>query len=73
MTTRPHVQTERRAPTGHNEWNALLSQSIRRAEALQDPRLAGLRKAMVEGKAEPTLRRMGIISKVDIEREFPDR
>jgi hypothetical protein len=72
MTTRTHVQTERRVPTNVNEWNTLLTLSIRKAEALQDSRLPGLRKAMVEGKAEPFLRRMGIISQVDIEREFPD-
>jgi hypothetical protein len=72
MTTRTHVQNERKVPASVNEWNTLLTLSIRRAETLRDPRLPGLRKAMQEGKAESFLRRMGIISKVDIEREFPE-
>jgi hypothetical protein len=43
---------------------------IDRAERTRDRRLAGLRKAMLEGKAEDHLRLLGIISEVDIRREF---
>lgn len=72
MTTRTHTQqTKKPIPASPQEWNRLLSQTIRRAEALQSPRLAGLRKAMLDGKAEKHLREMGILSEVDVDREFP--
>lgn len=72
MTTRTHAPPpKRKIPAGPHGWNQLLSQAIRRAESLQDPRLAGLRKAMLEGRSEQALRLLGILSETDIEREFP--
>jgi hypothetical protein len=44
---------------------------IAQAETTEDRRLPGLRKALVDGKAETHLRRLGIISAVDMGREFP--
>lgn len=59
------------APKNIHEWNTLLSVTIQRAEALGDRRVEGLRKAMVEGRAEKMLRQMSILSDADLVREFP--
>jgi len=58
------------APQTPEEWYTLMRKVIDRAERTRDRRLAGLRKAMLEGKAEDHLRLLGIISEVDIRREF---
>lgn len=71
MTTRTNTQIQRKLPVGPHGWSQLMTATIRRAEAIQDPRLAGLRRAMVEGKAEGMLRKLGIISEADLDREFP--
>lgn len=72
MKTRTHVQPLKKAPLGPVEWNHLLAKAIKRAEAKGDPRLAGLRRASMDGKAESVLRKFGIISETDLLREFPD-
>lgn len=72
MTTRTNTQVQRKLPAGPHEWAKLMTQTIQRAERLRDPRLPGLRRAMTEGKAEAALRRLGILSSVDLDREFPD-
>lgn len=72
MATRKHVPTPtRNIPAGPTQWNTLLSKVIQRAVQLRDPRLPGLRKAMGDGKAEKALRQLGILSDVDLDREFP--
>lgn len=60
-----------RAPQTVQEWNRLMMDVIAQAETTEDRRLPGLRKALVDGKAETHLRRLGIISAVDMGREFP--
>lgn len=73
MTTRIDLQTQKRlGPQGPQDWSQLMSTVIQRAQALQDPRLQGLQEAMTLGKAEQALRRMGILTEVDLLREFPD-
>jgi hypothetical protein len=44
---------------------------ITRAEELNHPSLPGLREALAKGNAEAHLRRRGIITLRDIERELP--
>jgi hypothetical protein len=61
------------APASVQEWNQLLSKTIQRALSTEDRRLEGLRKAMMEGKAEKILRQMSVLSEVDLDREFPVR
>jgi len=73
MTTRQNTpKVTKLAPTNSNGWNTLLSRAIRRAEAGGDVRLASLKKAMTDGKAESVLRKYGIISDADLTREFPE-
>lgn len=73
MATRKNVPDTKKptAPTTASGWNTLLSQAIKRAEVRGDNRLAGLKRAMVEGQAEKTLRRLGILTETDLQREFP--
>ncbi len=52
-------------------WTDLLRQTTTRADQVGDRRAAGLRRAMVEGKAEAVLRRMSILSETDLDREMP--
>jgi hypothetical protein len=51
-------------------WDKLLSQAIALAEKKGDPRLEDLRRSIREGKSEGTLRKYGIISEADLQREF---
>lgn len=59
-------------PVGMHAWAQLLQDAIKRAEKANDPRVAGLRKALGTGQEERVLRRMGVISTKDLEREFPE-
>lgn len=60
-------------PKNSIEWHRLMTQAIARAEAGGSKRVQILRQALASGQIEQTLRRMGIISVVDIEREFPKK
>ena len=60
-----------RAPNSIEGWNVLLREAITRAERQKDRRLEGFKRAMIEGKAEPILRRLGIICPADLDRELP--
>jgi hypothetical protein len=76
MSSRPLGPTQKpqrkiQAPDRKVDWHRLMQQVIRRAEQLGDRQLEGLRRALADGKAEQTLRRMGVIHSVDIDREFP--
>lgn len=62
-----------KAPTRALEWKRLMEKTLARADKLKDRRAAGLRQAVVDGRAEPLLRRMGIISEADLLREFPEK
>jgi hypothetical protein len=53
------------------EWEKLMRLVIVTAETRGDRRIHGLRKALVDGKAERTLRMMGIIHLGDLPRVFP--
>ena len=59
------------APERKEDWNQLLRSAIERATATGDRRLEGLRKALVDGRAEAFLRLQGIIHERDLAREFP--
>ena len=74
MTTRKNEPAPKKPahPTTATGWTSLLSQAIKRAEAKGDIRLAGLKRAMVEGTAEKTLRKLSILTDVDLQREFSD-
>ncbi len=61
-----------KGPTGILGWNHLLSQAIRRAEKVGASRTAQLERALKDSQAEPTLRKLGILSETDIQREFPE-
>lgn len=72
MSTRKHIAPPpSKTPQGLSGWNNLLTKTIQRATQNRDPRVAGLRRAMTEGRSEKALRQMGILSEVDIDREFP--
>lgn len=60
-------------PQTHGEWHDLMVQAIAQAERTGDRRADGLRRALVEGKSEAHLRRLGIISPTCIRREFPEK
>jgi hypothetical protein len=52
-------------------WDQLIQRAIQRAEQLKDPRLGMLRQGARQGRAQQTLKRLGIIGEVDLAREFP--
>jgi len=70
-TARTHEPIKQITPVGPLAWDALMSRAIKRAETTGDPRLEALRRAIRQGKSEITLRKFGIISDRDLEREFP--
>jgi hypothetical protein len=60
-----------KSPRDLHGWIQLAQTAIARAEKTQDRRLTRLRDALSSGKAEGTLRQMGIICEADVIREFP--
>ena len=62
-----------KAPVSQDEWTRLMRQAISLAETQGDRRIHGLRKALVDGKAERMLRMMGIINVGDLRRVFPEK
>ncbi len=58
-------------PRTANEWAHFLKKAIDRAEATGHPSLAGLRLAMIEGRAEKVLRRLSLVTEADLDREMP--
>lgn len=58
-------------PKTRAEWEKLMRTVIATAEDRKDRRIHGLRKALVDGKAERTLRMMGIIHLGNLPRVFP--
>jgi hypothetical protein len=59
------------APQSMQQWAQLMRAVIARAEELKHPSLPGLKEALAKGTAEAHLRRRGIITLRDIDREFP--
>lgn len=70
---KPPPKSTIQAPKSRDEWTLLMRQVIAKAETQNDRRLPGLRKALVDGKAETHLRMLGIIHEGDIHREFPNK
>ena len=60
-----------RGPVDPYGWNQLMQVVIARAEKIGAPDLPGLRVALNQGKSEMLLRKYGILSQTDIDREFP--
>ncbi len=58
-------------PDRKADWSQLLIKTIQRAEASNDRRLPGLRRALSDGRAESHLRLLGVIHEGDLIREFP--
>jgi hypothetical protein len=58
-------------PKTAREWEQLMRLTIEAAQAKNDRRIHGLRKALADGKSERILRMMGIIHPGDLRREFP--
>ena len=69
--TRLSQPVKPKSPTDLYGWTRLAQMAIERAVKKKDRRLEGLRAALTNGKAEKTLRQMGIISEADVLREFP--
>ncbi len=59
-----------RLPANPYEWKQLMHKALDKAVQNNDPRAAGLRKALESGQAERHLRLMGIVCQADIDREF---
>ncbi len=73
---RPHARKKYSPivmPKNPAEWEKLMRVVISLAESRGDRRTPGLRKALVDGKAERTLRLMGIIHQGDLPRVFPTK
>lgn len=70
---KPRPKTNVRIAASHEDWKTLLQQAIERAERSNDRRVAGLKQALVSGNIEMHLRKLGIVSPEDINREFPDK
>ena len=60
----------RRGATTPREWRALCEKALMRARKANDPRSAGLEKALETNQEQRTLRALGIICEQDVEREF---
>lgn len=58
-------------PASQSDWTKLLRLVIERTEILQHRHLPGLRSALILGSAEKHLRMLGILSPMDIDREYP--
>lgn len=69
----PKSQRKIKAPERAVDWYRLMQLVIRRAEQVGNRQLSGLRRALADGESELTLRRLGIIHEVDIDREFPNK
>jgi hypothetical protein len=55
------------------EWDKLMRIVIAKAESQGHRSIHGLRKALVDGQSERTLRMMGIIHQGDLPRVFPEK
>jgi ABC-type microcin C transport system permease subunit YejE len=72
MTIRHKDQQTAKTPRDLYGWVKLAQLAIARAEKIKDRRLEGLRASLTNGKAERTLRQLGIICEADVDREFPN-
>lgn len=55
------------------DWERLASLAIAQAELVKDSRASAIKNALASGNAAQTLKRLGIIGEIDIQREFPIR
>jgi hypothetical protein len=65
LTTRRNAVTPR-------EWRELCERALERAKKKGDRRSGGLEKALATRREEPTLRALGIICDLDLDRVFSD-
>ena len=70
---KPKTTPRRPLPQRREDWNKLLKAALQRAEANQDRRSEGIKRAMIDNKAEAHLRRLGIVCDADLTREFPKK
>lgn len=61
---------KRKEPRTPGEWMGLMNLCIKRAEETKDRRLPGLMRAIGDNRVALTLKKMGIICRADIDREF---
>ena len=67
------VQPAKTGAKNPQEWERLLRKVLDRAKLLRDDRLLrALEAARQEGRVAQYLRKMSILSEVDLERELPD-
>lgn len=59
------------APQSKDDWDRLMAKAIERATATSSRLQGGLQQALAAGKSEQVLRRLGILSMADLEREIP--
>jgi hypothetical protein len=71
MKTRMMLSKPTMVPKSPAEWDLLASRANKAADLIGDKRAYSIMKAIQEGKAEKVLRSYGIISEVDVNREFP--
>jgi len=63
-------QNVRRTAATPREWRTLCEKALTRAKAVSDRRVKGLEMALVNHREQATLRSLGILSELDLEREF---
>ena len=63
-------RTSRRTAVTPKEWRSLCLKALDRARASGDRRAAGLEAALANRREQATLRSLGILSDVDLDREF---
>lgn len=52
-------------------WDRLMKLTLMRAQAIEDSRLLSFQAACNKGQSQEILKRYGIISEKDLDREFP--
>lgn len=68
MATRLHDPVK-----AYPNWDRLMTLALVRAQQVGDPRYQSLQRACTNGQSQEILRRYGVISEKDIEREFPSK
>lgn len=62
--------TPRRTAATPREWRTLCEKALTRAKAVGDRRVKGLEQALATHREQATLRSLGILSDLDLDREF---
>jgi hypothetical protein len=69
LSRKPQQNTRRTAATPR-EWRTLCRQALERANAVGDRRAKGLELALTTRREQAILRSLGILSELDLDREF---